>query len=432
MMYRKFYEVIRKWERDQEQKPLMVIGARQVGKTWLMKKFCQDVYHDYVYINLEERNDVASVFDGSLDPEIILMKISQLFGRTVDEKTPVFFDEIQCCERSVNSMKYFCESEKNYRILCAGSLLGVKIRRFHSSFPVGKVHIVQMYPLDFEEFLLACGEDLLRDGIRNAYMQKAPLAQGIHEKALHLYQDYLYVGGMPEAVQSYLDHGKNALAVDSVIYDNLQLAYLADMTKYVTSPQESVKITKVYHSVARQLAKENPKFQYSRVRSGGNRRDFSEPLDWLDASGMVYAVHSLEAPLPPLKSYEDDSSFKIYLSDVGLLRHMCGMHYRDLLMESQNIYKGAITENYVIQQLKAAGIRMYYYKPSPSMEIDLILDLAEQIIPVEIESGRHKRSTSLQNYRNKYYPAFAVRISALNFGWQDDLFSVPLYAVWCI
>ena len=289
-----------------------------------------------------------------------------------------------------------------------------------------------MYPLDFEEFLLACGEELLRDGIRNAYVQKAPLAQGIHEKALHLYQDYLYVGGMPEAVQSYLDHGKNALAVDSVIYDNLQLAYLADMTKYVTSPQESFKITQVYHSVPRQLAKENPKFQYSRVRSGGNRRDFSEPLDWLEASGMVYAVHSLQAPLPPLKSYEDDSSFKIYLSDVGLLRHMCGLHYRDLLMESQNIYKGALTENYVIQQLKSAGIRMYYYKPSPSMEIDLILDLAEQIIPVEIKSGRHKRSTSLQNYRNKYHPAFAVRISALNFGWQDDLFSVPLYAAWCI
>lgn len=431
-MYRKFYEVIRKWERDQIQKPLMVIGVRQVGKTWLIKKFCRDVYHDYVYINLEERNDIASVFDGSLEPETILMKISQLLGRVIDEKTPVFFDEIQCCERAVTAMKYFCESEKNYRILCAGSLLGVKIRRFQSSFPVGKVHIVQMYPLDFEEFLLACGEQLLRDGIRDAYSSRKPLAQGIHEKALHLYQDYLYVGGMPEAVQSYLDHGKNALEVDSVIYDNLILAYLADMAKYVTSPQESVKITQVYNSIPRQLAKENPKFQYSQVRSGANSRDFSGPLDWLDASGMVYAVHGLQAPLSPLKSYMDENSFKIYLSDVGLLRHSCGLHYRDLLMESVNIYKGAVAENYVVQQLKAAGKELYYYKPSLSMEIDLVLDLDEQIIPVEIKSGRHKRSTSLKNYQSKYHPAYAVRISALNFGWQDDLFSVPLYAVWCL
>lgn len=431
-MYRKFYEQLVEWEQKRIPTPLLVIGARQIGKTWIIRKFCEETYPNYIYINLEERADIASVFKGNLDPETILLQISQILGQRVDDTTPIFFDEIQSCERAITSLKYFCESDKSYRILCAGSLLGVKLKRFEGSFPVGKVRILKMYPMDFEEFLLACGEDLLRDGIREAYLRRMPLAEGVHEKALRLYQDYLYIGGMPQAVLSYLENGKLAVEVDSLIYDNLRLAYLADMTKYVTSPAESVKITEVYRSIPRQLAKENPKFRYSEVKPKANKRDYFAPIDWLDASGMIYKVHRLEAPLSPLNGYENSDSFKVYLSDTGLLTHMCGLHYRDLLPDVHNIYKGAVTENYVMQQFASKNCALYYFKPSESMEIDLISDLNEQIIPIEIKSGRNKRSTSLRNYREKYQPDYAIRFSELNFGWQDQLFSIPLYAVWCI
>lgn len=431
-MYRKFYHILKEWEEKQIQEPLMIIGARQVGKTWLIQKFCNEVYGDYLYINLEERSDLASVFEGSLDPETLLLQLGQLIGKRIDEHTPIVFDEIQSSERAVTSLKYFCESEKNYRIICAGSLLGVKIRRFTSSFPVGKVRIVRMYPMDFEEFLAACGESLLRDGIKKVFDTKISLAQGIHDKALRLYHDYLYTGGMPQAVLSYLHADKNAVAVDSLIYENLRLAYMADMTKYVTSPAESVKITQVYQSIPRQLAKENPKFKYNEVRRRANKRDFQGPLDWLDVSGMIYRVHRIEAPFSPLRGYENEDSFKVYLSDTGLLSNMCGLHYRDLLPDQHNIYKGPVTENYVVQQLSAKGMELYYYKPSESMEIDLVLDIDGAVIPVEIKSGRHKRSTSLKNYREKYQPEYALRFSELNFGWKDGLYSVPLYAVWCV
>lgn len=431
-MYRQFYEELKEWEQKRIPEPLIVIGARQIGKTWIIRRFCEESYKNYIYINLEERADIASVFQGNLDPEFLLLQISQILGQRVDDTTPIFFDEIQSCERAITSLKYFCESEKPYRILCAGSLLGVKLKRFEGSFPVGKIRILKMHPMDFEEFLLACDETFLRDGIRTAFLEKKPLAAGVHEKALRLYQDYLYIGGMPQAVLSYLRHGKLAVEVDPLIYENLQLAYLADMTKYVTSPAESVKITEVYRSVPRQLAHKNPKFRYSEVKPKANKRDYFAPIDWLDASGMIYKVHRLEAPLAPLKGYENSDSFKVYLSDTGLLTHMCGLHYRDLLPDTHTIYKGAVIENYVMQQFAGKNRPLYYFKPSESMEIDLVSNLNGQIIPIEIKSGRNKRSTSLRNYREKYQPEYAIRFSELNFGWQDQLFSVPLYAAWCI
>lgn len=431
-MYRKFNAILSDWEKEQRPEPLMVIGARQTGKTWIIRDFCERTYPDYVYINLEENRDMASLFDGNLDPDTILRGIGQLLGRKIDSSIPLVIDEIQVSERAVTSLKYFCEAKENYRIICAGSLLGVKLARFESSFPVGKVRIVNLYPMDFEEFLLACGEDLLRDGIVEAYRNRKPLPEGIHAKAMRLYQDYLFIGGMPQVVLSYVSNRRDPLGTDPLILRNLQLAYLADMTKYIKNPAEGAKITEVYQSIPRQLAKENPKFKYSEVRKGANRRDFFEPIDWLAASEMVYEVHKVDAPFFPLKGYENRNSFKLYLSDVGILRNMSGMKYKDLLPESHNIYKGGITENYVVQQLRAQGRDLYYYKPSESMEIDLLLDIGEEIVPVEIKSGRHKRSKSLVNYQEKYHPELAIRISALNFGFQNGIFSVPLYAVWCI
>ena len=411
---------------------MLVVGARQVGKTYLIEQFCRETYKDYLTINLEKQKEYISVFEGNLDAETILRNIEQLAGRRITEDCTIFIDEIQQSERAVTSLKYFCEAKKEYRIIGAGSLLGVKIARFENSFPVGKVQISHMYPLDFEEFLLACGEEPLRDGIAAAFLSRQALPQGVHEKALRLYHDYLFVGGMPEMAAEYIEQNKNTTEMDDTLYDNLQTAYLADMTRYTQSPAEGVKITEVYASVPRQLAKENPKFKYKEIRQYANKRDFAGALDWLAASGLVYAVCKLTLPQPPLKGYMDADSRKIYLSDVGILRHAAGLKMRDMQTDTHNIYKGAVTENYVVQQLVSSDRELYYYKPSESMEIDLILDLEDGIVPVEIKSGRNKRSTSLKNYREKNNPPYALRLSELNFGETDGLRAVPLYAAWCI
>ena len=431
-MYRKFYQVLSEWNRRKKRKPLLVIGARQVGKTYLIEQFCKDTYEDYFTINLERQQEYISAFDGDLSPETILRNLEQLSGRRIDAHCTIFIDEIQQSERAITALKYFCEAPVDYRIIGAGSLLGVKLSRFEASFPVGKVQLCNMYPMDFEEFLIASEEEPLRDGILEAYRTNQTPVEGIHEKALRLYRDYLYIGGMPEMVSGYRENDCKTSGVDDALYDALQTAYLADMTRYTRSPAEGVKITEVYQSVPRQLARENPKFKYKEIRPYANKRDFSSSVDWLIASGLVIAVDKVDLPQPPLQGYADSGSRKLYLSDTGILCHIAGLKLRDMLPESHNIYKGAVTENYVVQQLNANGHRLYYYKPSESMEIDLVLDTEDGIIPVEIKSGRHKRSTSLRNYREKYRPPYAIRISELNFGEADGLRSLPLYAVWCI
>lgn len=432
-MERKFIGKLRDWESFGQKEPLLIVGARQVGKTWLIRHFCQEQYKDYVYVNLEERPDLASVFEGRLDPEEIIRNLEILLGKRIDPSAcAIVIDEIQKSERAITSLKYFCESDTPYRVIGAGSLLGVKLNRFSSSFPVGKVKILHMHPMDFEEFLLAAGEDLLRDAIISSFSKMTPLPEAVHEKAIRLYTDYLYVGGMPQAVQNYVGGGKNAMQFDRDIHRSLSTAYTADMTKYTQSPAEGVKIAQTYSSIPRQLAKENPKFQYSLIREYAGKRDFESAIDWLTASEMVLRSTSVEIPKVPLSVYLQPGIFKLYLSDVGLLCTLSGMQYRDLLPDSHNIFKGALTENYVLESFTANEIPGYYYKPNPGMEIDQLLEQDGEVIPVEIKSGRHKRSTSLKNYMQKYGPSKAYRISELNFGVSGSLFSIPLYAVFCI
>lgn len=431
-MYRKFLRELESWEDGKVKEPLLVTGARQVGKTWLIKSFCEERYDDHVYINLEEQQSIASVFEGDLDPATLLRNIGILLGRRIDSNTAIFIDEIQVSERAINSLKYFCEAKENYRIICAGSLLGVKINRFQSSFPVGKVCIKKMHPMDLGEFLIACGEEQLKDSIKAAYDNMAALPQAIHEKALKLYHDYLIVGGMPQAVSDYIRNGKNIMAFNRDLLEYITLAYKADMAKYVFSSAESTKITSVYDSIPRQLARENPKFKYSEIKTTANKRDYYAPIDWLKSSGMVYKIDSLDSVSVPLKAYENSSCFKIYMSDVGLLCRMTGLVPADLMPDRDNTYKGAVVENYVFEQLAVSHNELYYFKPSDSMEIDVIIQIDNNVIPIEIKSGRHKRSVSLKNYMEKYEPAYSVRLSENNFGMANGIRSVPLYAVFCI
>ena len=431
-MYRKFYEELEIWENSNTKEPLLIIGARQVGKTWLIKTFCEEKYKEYVYINLEERKDIASIFEGNLTPDLILKQMSMLLGRKIDYKTAIVFDEIQQSERAITSLKYFCEAKENYRIICAGSLLGVKIKRFESSFPVGKVCMKNMYPMDFEEFLLACGEELLRDGIKEAYSSLVPLPEAVHNKALELYHDYLLVGGMPQSVDNYIKNKKTIIDFNRNILEYIRLAYMADMSKYVINTTETAKILAVYESVPRQLARENPKFKYKEVRGTAIKRDYYGSIDWLAASGLIYKINKLESNRTPLKAYENEDSFKIYLSDVGILCDICKINPNDLLPETHNIYKGAVIENYVYEQMISRYKELYYYKPAENLEIDLVTQIGNDIIPIEIKSGRHKKSTSLKNYMERYKPQYVIRISENNFGYADSLKSIPLYAVFCI
>ena len=433
-MQRKITDVLRKWDKKAGRKPLLVIGARQVGKTWAIQHFCDETYEDWLYINLEKQSEYIEVFKNSLEPETIIKLMEQLSGRHIDENTTIVLDEIQYSERAITALKYFCEDRRNFKIIGAGSLLGVKINRFETTFPVGKVEIHNMYPMDFEEFLMACGEEILLDAIRESYIKCSPLLKGVHEKAVSLYDDYLYIGGMPEAVNEYVENKKDVSRVDDLVYENIALAYQADMTKYTISPAEGIRIGKVYQSVPRQLARENPKFKYKDVGENANKRDYRTAIDWLDAAGLVYRVNNVKLPQTPLKAYEDENAFKLYMSDVGILSHLSGISRYTLGNSEPNMYRGAVCENYVVQQMVSMGFGLYYYKPDESMEIDLFLDRGDEygLQPIEIKASRRRRSTSLNNYCKKYAPKRAVKLSKDNFGEINGIRTVPLYAVWCL
>lgn len=431
-MYRIFTKKLEKWYKEKEAKPLLVLGARQVGKTYIIEKFLQEKCKDFIAINLERQEEYLSVFEDSLDPDIIIKGLEQLSGRRITSSTCIFLDEIQKSERAITSLKYFCERKKPLKIIGAGSLLGVKINRFEGSFPVGKVKMLHMYPMNFEEFLLALGEDVLRDGIYENYKTRKAMPEGVHNKALNIYHDYLIVGGMPEMVGKYIEAGSHISDTDFTPLDDLRNAYQADMTQYTLSGAESMKIISTYRSIPRQLSNENPKFKYKEIRSNANRRDFYTSLDWLIASNLVYDVTRLSKPEIPFNAYEEENYKKIYLSDIGILTDMCGLQPADLRQQNHNIYKGAVIENYVMQQLVASGHELHYYKPDDSMEIDVLLRRGDDVVSIEIKAGRKRRSTSLKNYIKQFSPPTAIRLSEQNFGEADGLLSIPLYAAWCI
>ncbi|MCR5054337.1 MAG: ATP-binding protein [Lachnospiraceae bacterium] len=433
-MWRRFFSVLDEWNNNSERKPMLVVGARQVGKTWAIQHFCEEKYKDWLYINLEKQEEYKEIFERSLEPETIIRYMEQLAGRHIDENCTIVLDEIQRSERAITSLKYFCEDKKPYRIIGAGSLLGVKINRFEASFPVGKVEIHNMTPMDFEEFMVACGEEILRDAMFESYEKRKPMLMGVHEKAMRLFEDYLYIGGMPEAVGEYIAKEKDTARVGSVFYDNIYTAYQADMTKYTISAAEGVRIGKVYQSLPKQLARENPKFKYREIGANANKRDYRTAIDWLESSGLVYRVSNVERPESPLKAYEDENAYKLYLSDVGILSHMSGISRRLIGNEEPNIYRGAVTENYVVQQMAAMGYGLHYYKPDESMEVDLFMDNGDEygLQPIEIKSGRHRRSTSLKNYCKKYLPKRAIKLSKDNFGEAEGVLTMPLYAVGCL
>ncbi len=431
-MRRRISERLLKWKSSHRRQPLLVYGARQVGKTYVINEFGRNNYENVIYVNLETNLTVAADFNRDISPEHIVNCLEIFYKqKIVPGKTLVFFDEIQSCERALTSLKYFCENAPEYHIAGAGSLLGVALNREKFSFPVGKVDLLHLYPLDLEEFLWAVDQEALVNEIRSCYMADAPLSPMLHEVALQLYKEYLIVGGMPAVVKEYCKSQRliDAVDIQSLIVDT----YIADMAKYAT-PSETTKIMAAFQSIPTQLAKENRKFQYKIAQRGGSASIFGASIDWLCAAGLVVKCNKVEHGYMPLAAHQDFSSFKLYMGDVGLLTLKSGMAAHNILtnIETHNTFLGAIVENYVADQLRVHWNELYYWGSAHTAEIDFVIQAQEKIIPVEVKSSTHIRSRSLSVYKEKYAPPYAIRISAKNFGFENHIKSVPLYAVFCI
>ena len=429
-MYRKIEEELKKWKNDYKM-PLMLVGARQTGKTYILEEFCKNNYNDYIYINLDKEENIADVFEESIDPNIIIEKIEIIKNVIINpEDTIIFLDEIQVSERAITSLKYFCESNKPYRIVCAGSLLGVKINRFKSSFPVGKVTIKYLYPMDFEEFLMALREDKLINEIRIHYDSNEALMNPIHDKALDLYKKYLVLGGMPAMINNFVENEFNISHVDFTLQEQIITSYLADMNKY-TENSEGIKNSQIYNSIPKELARVNNTFKYSIVDKDARKIRYESSLDWLLASNMILKCDLTEKNESPLKAFVNSDKFKLYLSDVGLLRALSNLDYSEILLDKNEMFKGVLTENYIACSLYFKFKELYYYN-FDRYEIDFLIKLDGDIIPVEVKSGKRTNSKSLNEYIKKYNPNYSIRISSKNFGFENNIKSIPLYAVFCI
>lgn len=430
-MKRKFYNILINWKNKNINIPLMVVGARQIGKTYIIDEFCKNEFEDYIYINLMEKQSIVRIFEETSDFETKVKKIElELNKKIIPEKTVVFIDEIQESEKAISSLKAFCESNLHYKIICAGSLLGVKLRRFKSSFPVGKVQIEFMHPMDFEEFLMALDKQMWVDEIKRCYEKLEPIS--IHDKLIDMYRTFLCIGGMPAAVLDYKNVNEDILFWNKNILKNIALSYLADMNKYTLNNSESIKIEKVYNAIPTSLAKENKKFKYVDIEKGANKRSFETAIDWLESSNMIYKCKYINKVEPPLKAYAQEDIFKLYLSDVGILTSLLEMEFSEILLNENFMYKGAIIENYVAQAFKTNDISLYYWNSGNKAEVDFLLYNKDGIIPVEVKAGDNTQSKSLNIYKEKYNPKYSIRISSKNFGFTNGIKSIPLYAVFCI
>jgi predicted AAA+ superfamily ATPase len=410
--------------------PLLLYGARQVGKTYILNEFGERHYRNVVYVNLETSPTVAQYFSDDINPERLIRFLETVANDVITPgETLLILDEIQSCERALTSLKYFCELAPEYHVVAAGSLLGVAVNREKYSFPVGKVDSVTLYPLDFEEFLWALGEERLAVDIRDCYDKMSPLPAALHQKAVELYRCYLIVGGMPECVSAFASNGKTVLI--PTIQNGIVSNYVADMAKYA-KPEDTVKIRACYDSIPAQLAKENKKFQYKVVQRGGSATLFGASIEWLIQAGVVLKCRKLEHAVNPISVYEDLSSFKLYLSDAGLLAMRSGIPQQTVMSGESNMFMGSVAENYIAQALTTNGHLLFYWTSEYTAELDFVLQKDTEIIGIEVKKGIKTRSKSLSVFTQKYNPAYSIRFSEKNFGFDNGIRAVPHYAAFCV
>lgn len=420
------------WSSSSDRKPLLLFGARQVGKTYALKQLGKQAFDSYVHVDFSKDASAAHIFDGSLEPSRLVRAIEAYSRTTIMPKhTLLILDEIQLCERALTSLKYFCEDAPEYAVACAGSLLGVKLRE-RGSFPVGKVDMLSMHPMSFEEYLWACGDGRMSDLIAEHALTLD--AFPFHEEAFRRYRQYLLVGGMPDVVKRFVSHqGSGSFTAYEEVrnkQEEIDQAYIADIAKH--APDNLVpRIIEVWRSVPSQIAKENSKFQYKVIRNGGRASMFEEPVAWLVAAAIVSKCTRVTDAIAPLGSFEDAASFKLYRADTGLMAASLQALPSDVEPQQgkSSIFRGALAESYLMQQLVSADVQPFYWGTPSKQEVDFIGRSKEgDVIPIEVKSGDNVRSNSLELYRRKYEPPYVVRFSTKNFGEEKFTRSLPLYA----
>ena len=425
------------WKNKEDRKPLIVYGARQVGKSHTLLEFGDANYANVAYFFFENDIKLQGVFEkGVSDVKMLFVELGEIIGQTIlPHSTLVIFDEIQACPAAITALKRIQETANEYHVACAGSLLGLALYRDkQNSFPVGKVDMLNMYPMNFKEFLMALGKGELVKMIENGFDTNTSLSVAMHGLALDLYKKYHIVGGMPECVKEYKKNGDKLYGFHFVKAKQLSIyeMYTNDMTKYCTRT-EAIRIIAAFNSIPSQLAKENRKFQYSLIKSGARANDYELAIHWLDKASIVHKITKVNEGKMPLAGYEDFLSFKMYLSDVGLLTAKSNIAPNAILAGTLGgEIKGGLTENYVVQELVANGIKPYYWESSNTAELDFVIQQEDLIIPIEAKANVSTKAKSLDVFRNKYNTKTAIRISAKNFGLENGIKSVPLYAVWCI
>ena len=428
-MQRKIMTRLIEWKNKIERKPLLVYGARQVGKTYILNEFGDKHFKNTVYVNLETNLSVAKYIADDITPARLIRFLEATANEAiVPDETLIIFDEVQTSERALTSLKYFCEMAPSYHVAAAGSLLGVAIKRDKYSFPVGKIESLSLYPLDFEEYLWALGEKRLAVEIRACFDELMAMPEPLHKKAIELYRCYLITGGMPSCVLTFKNSGK--LVLVPPVQNEIANSYIADMAKYADA-QETVKIRACFNSIHTQLAKDNKKFQYKVVLKGGSAALFGVSIDWLAEAGIVLKCRKLDHAFNPIKVYEDLSSFKLYMCDVGLLCLMSGLPHQTVLSGEENQFMGSMAENYIAQALTANGHKLFYWTSEHSAELDFVIQKNTDIIAIEVKKGQKTRSRSLGVFEQKYFPTYSIRYSEKNFGKSEKVISIPHYAAFC-
>lgn len=431
-MYRKIMNYLEKWKESQHRKPLILQGARQVGKTYAILEFGRTHYEKVAYFNFETNPRLNETFAENISPDYLIPILSHIASQTiVKERTLIVFDEVQLCERALTSLKYFYEETPEYHVIVAGSLLGVAVNRTQFSFPVGKVDIKTLHPMDVEEYMLAQGEKALADQIRECFQTDTPLPAALHDTAMQLYRQYLVVGGMPECVLQFAET-KDYILVRHV-QDMILTSYLNDMSKY-NNLNEIKKTRLTYDNITVQLSKKNTRFQYKLIKKGGRAAEFENAIEWLTLSGIVSQIYKVEQVKKPLENYRDINAFKIYVSDSGLLCAKKNLVANDILymVDELNDFKGGMVENYVNIQLEINGYTNYYWESARGAEIDFVIQRNGELIPIEVKSADNTKAKSLKVYMETYKPPYAIKLSTKNFGFEDSKKTVPLYAAFCI
>ncbi len=431
-MYRKITNFLTAWKDSEYRKPLILQGARQVGKTYSILEFGRIHYENVAYFNFETNPKLNETFKENISPDYLIPILSHICGQTIIKgKTLIVFDEVQLCERALTSLKYFCEDAAEYHVIVAGSLLGVAVNRDRFSFPVGKVDIKTLYPMDMEEFMLAMGEEALAAQIKKCFAADMPLPSALHAAAMQIYREYLIVGGMPECVMLFAQT-KDYILIRHT-QDTILASYLNDMSKY-NNLNEIKKTRLAYDNITVQLSKKNTRFQYKLIKKGARASEFENAIEWLCLSGIVSQVYQVEQIKKPLENYRDMDAFKIYVSDMGLLMAKKDLAPNDILYmtDELNDFKGGMAENYVNVQLTINGYHTYYWASERGAEVDFVIQREGKLIPIEVKSADNTRAKSLKVYMQAYQPEYAIKLSAKNFGYEDGKKIVPLYAAFCI